>query len=146
MPTTLGQEYSPLWRGKYPHMLKEDYPVWEHFLDRNANLFERVFYDVRVGGVWENDPSLTEQDKKMFFDVTAKRIDVVGELKEETWIIEVASKPGLRATGQMLTYLALWLEDPKIIKPAKAVLVADAVDNDLKRALEIYGVLVRYPV
>src|SRR4030042_1521136 len=51
MPTTLGNEYSPLWRGKYPHMLEEDRPVWERFLNQYTNLFERIYYDVRVGGV-----------------------------------------------------------------------------------------------
>jgi hypothetical protein len=42
--------------------------------------------------------------------------------------------------------LALWFDDPKISKPAKAVLVATSVDDDLKRALEINGVLVRLAV
>lgn len=146
MPTTLGNEYSPLWRGNYPHMLEEDRPVWERFLNQYANLFERIYYDVRVGGVY---PGPEYGDKKMrrsFYEVTAKRIDALGELRDEIWIMEVALHPGLRATGQLLTYRALWFDDIKILKPAKAVLVATSVDDDLRRALEINGVLVRFAV
>lgn len=143
MPTKLGERYSPLWRGDYPHMLPEDRPVWNHFLDKNGSLFEGIYYDVRVGGILSKDPKLTEKEREMFYDVTAKRIDALGEQKDQIWIIEVASKPGLRATGQLTTYLALWYDDPKINKPAKGVLVCQTLDEDLQRAMEIYGMLVR---
>lgn len=146
MPTTLGEPYSPLWRGKYPHMLEEDRPVWEKFLNAHMDLFERVYYDVRIGGVYPGPEHGDERARKMFYSVSAKRIDALGELKDEIWIIEVALHPGLRATGQLLTYLALWFDDPRISKPAKAVLVATSVDDDLKRALEINGVLVRLAI
>jgi len=146
MPTMLGEAYLPTWRGKYPHMLQEDYPIWELFLTRHATLFQRVYYDVRVGGVWSDVPTTPEKDKLMFYNVTAKRIDVVAELKDEVWIIEVASHPGLRAMGQVMTYFALWYKEPKIDKPAKAVLVANLVDADLMEAMRINGVLVRLVV
>ena len=143
MPTNLGNPYSPLWRGIYPHMLPEDRPIWSRFLDQNAHLFERVYYDVRIGGVYPGPELGDENMRKMYYDVTAKRIDALGELKDEIWIIEVAARPGLRATGQLQTYLALWFEDQKIIKPAKPVLVCQSLDEDLERALKFYGVLVR---
>lgn len=146
MPTELGIAYTPLWRGRYPHMLDEDRPVWERFLQQNLELFERVYYDVRVGGVYPGPEYGDEKMRRMYYDVTAKRIDVVGELKEEIWIIEVAVRPGLRATGQLLSYIKLWFDDPKILKPAKGVLVVQALDEDLKGVLETYGMLVRYVI
>lgn len=143
MPTMLGDPYSPLWRGSYPHMLPEDRPIWNMALDRDAHLFERLYYDVRVGGIWPDGPAYSEKDKLMYFNVTAKRIDAVAELKDEVWIIEVAVKPGLRATGQLMTYMALWFDDPKINKKAVGVLVAMAIDSDLQRTLDIYGMRAR---
>jgi hypothetical protein len=125
-------------------MLKEDYPVWESFLKQNLELFERVYYDVRVGGVVSTDPGIPEKDKQMFYDNTAKRIDVLAETKDELWIIEVAARPGLRAVGQLQTYLALWMEDPAILKTTKAVLVCQSIDADMERSLTFYGMLVRY--
>ena len=146
MPTELGPEYSPLWRGVYPHMLAEDIPIWNKFLTQNANLFERIYYDVRVGGVYPGPEYGDETMRKMYYQVTAKRIDALVELKDEVWIVEVATRPGLRATGQLITYLALWFDDPKIVKPAKAVLVVQTLDEDLEKALKTYGMLVRYVI
>jgi len=146
MPTTLGEAYTPLWRGRYPHMLEEDHPVWEKFLLQNLEFFERVYYDVRVGGVYPGPEYGDEKMRLMFYQNTAKRIDALGETKEEVWIIEVGLRPGLRAMGQLLTYRTLWYEDPKILKPVKAVLVAQAIDEDLQRALELNGVLVRFAI
>lgn len=146
MPTELGEAYQQSWRGKYPHMLPEDVPVWERFLDMNPTLFERMYYDVRVGGVVP-DPGLgDEKMRRMFWQNTAKRLDALGVLKDEIWIIEVAANPGLRAVGQLNTYMALWWEDPKILKPVKPVLVCQSIDEDLKRSLEFYGVLLRYAI
>lgn len=146
MPTELGEPFLQTWRGHYPHMLREDVPVWELFLDRNPNLFERIYYDVRIGGVYPGPEYGDEKMRHMFWQNTAKRIDALGEFKDEIWIIEVADKPGLRATGQLQTYLALWFEDPKIPKPAKPVLVCRSIDEDLERALLFHGVLLRYAV
>lgn len=141
MPTKLGQPFSPLYRGKYPHMLDVDRPLWNRFLDLNPTLFDRIYYDVRVGGVLLEDPGIPDNIAKSFFDVTAKRIDALAEKPDEVWIIEVANAPGLRATGQLATYCALWLADPVIKKPAKGVLVSNSLDDDLKRALWVYGML-----
>jgi hypothetical protein len=146
MPTELGEPYLPNWRGKYPHMLDADRPVWELFLDRNPTLFERLYYDIRIGGVMPGPEFGDEKMRLMFWQNTAKRIDALGELKDEIWIIEVADRPGLRAIGQLTTYLALWFEDPKIPKPAKPVLVCRSIDADLERALKFYGVLLRYAI
>lgn len=146
MPTDLGQPYSPLWRGSYPHMLEADKPVWSLFLERNLTLFERVYYDVRVGGVYPGPEYGDEKMRLMFYQNTAKRIDALGEMKDELWLIEVADRPGLRATGQLQTYVALWFEDPKIPKPIKPVLVCRSIDEDLARSLNFYGVLLRLTV
>lgn len=143
MPTTLGEPFSPGWRGKYPAMLPEDQPIWTRFLDRNPNLFERIYYNVRLGGVYPGPEHGDEKARLDYYQVTAKRIDALCELVGELWIVEVASRPGLRATGQLLTYQALWLDDIKIVKPLKLVLVCNSIDEDLRRAMEINGVLVR---
>jgi hypothetical protein len=141
MPTKLGEPYSPLWRGRYPHMLPEDFPVWERYIDGHASDFTRLYYDVRVGGPKEIDPKVAPSPsmRKMWYDVNAKRIDVIGEKEDEIWIIEVTTTPGLRALGQLTTYIALWWDDPKIDKPAVPVLMAESIDADILRAMETYG-------
>ena len=79
---------------------------------------------------------------KSWYASTAKRIDAIGEKKEEIWIIEVASSPYLRAVGQMVSYRFLWNLDPKIKKPVKDVLLCYHLDSDLEKILKHYGVKV----
>ena len=140
MPTDIGQPFEITWRGDPAQMLPPDVPLWHLFLDRYASDFEKFFYNVRVGGP---DISKIKGDlalAKMWYASTAKRIDAIGEKKDEIWIIEVAASPYLRAVGQCLSYLFLWNEDPKIDKTAKMVLLCYFIDSDLERILKHYNV------
>lgn len=141
MPTVLGKTYGLEWRGDPPHMLKVDVPVWYRFLEKYGKPFIKLYYDCLLGG-----PKLTpEQEKDPYMRgwqaLNAKRADAIAELEDQVWIIEVAKEPGLRALGQVQTYRALWLRDPKIMKPEKVVLVADRINPDLLDAAGMYGVL-----
>jgi hypothetical protein len=142
MPTELGEEFAITWRGDPQQMLPPDVPLWHLFLDRYAGNFLRFYYNVRVGGPDMTNVDASEAMKKMWYASTAKRIDAIGEKKNEIWIIEVASSPYLRAVGQMLTYHFLWDLDPKINKPVKDVLLCYFIDSDLRKVLEHNGVTV----
>lgn len=139
MPTTLGRPYFPDWRGRPPHMLFEDVPVWHRFLDSYSDMFIRIYYDCLVGGPWYTDEQLKDPMLRMWRANASKRIDAVGETETEVLIIEVATSPGLRAIGQVQAYRSLWLEDPKIEKPEFPVLVLEHVDTDLISSAARYG-------
>ncbi len=145
MPTFLGRTYALDWRGTPPHMLETDIPVWYRFLDTWGHLFETLYYDCLLGG-----PLLTpEQEKDKYWHMwratSSKRADAIAELTDQVWIIEVSQRPGLRAVGQLMVYLALWTEDPKIIKPEKPILVCEDVDTDLIASAAKYGIAT-YPM
>jgi hypothetical protein len=140
MPTSLGKKFSIDWRGTPPHMLMPDVPVWYRFLSKYGEYFKALYYDCLLGG-----PFLTIEQEADPFQVmwrfnTSKRADVIVETETETWIIEVADYPGLRAAGQLIVYQALWLEDPKIAKPERLVLVSERIDTDLGFACAKAGV------
>lgn len=141
MPTILGPKYATDWRGKPPHMLAPDIPVWYRFLDEWAEHFISLYYDSLLGG-----PSLTPEEeknnmKRMWRALICKRTDAIAELKEEVWLIEVADHPEMRAVGQLITYEALWLRDPKIDKPTRKILVANSIDPDITTGLLRMGVI-----
>lgn len=140
MPTDLGEPFEITWRGDPQQMLPSDVPLWHLFLDRYAGNFERFFYNVRVGGPDFTGMTIDLAMAKMWYASTAKRIDAIGEKKDEIWIIEVASSPYLRAVGQMVSYRFLWNLDPKINKPVKDVLLCYYLDSDLEKVLKHYGV------
>ncbi|MDA3834201.1 MAG: hypothetical protein PF495_12490 [Spirochaetales bacterium] len=141
MPTTLGPKYSTAWRGRPPHMLAPDIPVWYRFLEEWAGQFVAIYYDCLLGGPGETENDDTDKMAKMWRALTSKRADVIAETKDEVWIIEVSANPGMRALGQLLTYETLWKEDPKIDKPVVKVLVGDQIDPDVRVSFKPYGVV-----
>ena len=142
MPTDLGDSFEITWRGDPQQMLPPDVPLWNLFLDRYASNFQRFFYNVRVGGPDMTGIEADEGMKRMWYASTAKRIDALGEKKDELWIIEVAASPYLRAVGQCLSYEFLWNLDPKIDKPVKTILLCYYIDSDIEKVLKHYGVTV----
>lgn len=142
MPTSLGRTYSLEWRGDPPHMLKPDIPVWWRFLEKYGGQVLNLYYDCLLGG-----PYLTAEEKKDplkrdWQAVCSKRADAICELDDQVWIVEVAAEPGLRAIGQLQTYHALWLRDPKIAKIEKMILVGERIDSDLLDAAGTFGLQV----
>jgi len=142
MPTTLKKPFSLDWRGHPPHMLTPDVPVWYRFLDKWRHEIINLWYDCLLGG-----PMLTPEEekdpvKKSWRYVNSKRPDAIAETENEVWIIEVSANPGLRAMGQVMSYQALWQEDPKIEKLDRTVLVVETLDTDLGAAAAKLGALI----
>lgn len=141
MPTKLGEKYPVSWRGNYPHMLQEDFSTWESFLDQHASDFLHFYYDVRVGGPHLDGFNVEEPWATMWYDLNAKRIDAIAVMESKLWLIEVTARPGMRAIGQLATYLSLWSDDPKLKLPIVPVLVSDSVSTDIQQVLKQYGML-----
>ena len=142
MPTDLGKPYTLDWRGDPPHLLQPDIPLWYRFLEKWGSGFINLWYDCLLGG-----PYLTQEEKKdplkwMWRVNLAKRADAIAELIDEVWIIEVASNPGLRVIGQLQTYRALWLRDPKINKMERLILLSELPNEDLFDAASMHGILI----
>ena len=93
-----------------------------------------------MGGPYLSPEEEEDPLKKSWRHVNSKRPDAIAETEDEVWIIEVSANPGLRAMGQCLAYLALWLEDPKIEKIERAVLIVETLDTDLGAACAKMGV------
>lgn len=140
MPTELGEPFPITWRGTPEQMLPADVPLWHAYLERAAWKYKRFYYNVKVGGADVSKIKADEGMKKMFYQATAKRIDVLAEREDSLEIIEVASSPYLRAVGQCLTYQFLWNLDPKINKPSKMVLLCWYLDFDLELVLKAHQV------
>lgn len=139
--TILGPKYSIDWRGRPPHMLNPDIPVWYRFLKEWGPHFEALYYDCLLGGPTLSAEKEKDPMERMWRALTAKRADAIAETKTETWLIEVSAYPGMRALGQLLTYKTLWLDDPKIDKPVVMVLVADQVDADVMVSYKPYNII-----
>lgn len=140
MPTTLGRPFSVNWRGKPPHMLKEDHPVWYRFLSIYGDRFKKLYYDCLLGGIFLSKAEEEDIFLRSWRINTAKRADAIAELDDQVWIIEVADDPGLRAIGQLQVYRTAWLRDPVIEKPERLILISETIDPDLLDAASMHGI------
>jgi len=121
-------------------MLPPDIPVWYRFLEKWGHEIKNLYLDCLLGGPYLSPEEEEDPLKKSWRHVNSKRPDAIAETEDEVWIIEVSANPGLRAMGQCLAYLALWLEDPKIEKIERAVLIVETLDTDLGAACAKMGV------
>ncbi len=121
-------------------MLAPDIPVWYRFLEEWGNQFQALYYDSLLGGPLLTPAENAQPFKRMWRALTSKRSDAIAELPDEVWLIEVAEHPEMRAVGQLITYEALWLEDPKIDKPVRKVLVANTIDPDVATGLRAVNI------
>ena len=141
MPTNLGPKYSTAWRGKPPHMLSPDIPVWYRFLEKFGACFTALYYDCLLGGPPLSHGQEEDRMARMWRALTSKRADAIAETKDEVWLVEVSACPGMRALGQLLTYENLWSHDPKINKPVVMILAAEQIDPDVGLSYTPYGVI-----
>lgn len=122
-------------------MLKPDIPIWFRWLALYGAPIKALYYDCTLGGPFFTPEQLKDPMNRMWYQNLAKRADAIAETEKEVWIIEVSADPGLRAIGQLQSYRALWLRDPKIMKPERLLLVADTIEKDLLDVTGMYGIL-----
>lgn len=99
----IGEEKRPSYEGL--NDLSAD--LWRKFLALYADRFDSFEYNVRVGRGLDPGPSVSEEMRRMWFAVTTKRIDVVAERENQTWVIEIEDRPGARTFGQVNLYMQL---------------------------------------
>ena len=141
MPTTLGNEYPTTWQGTPPHMLREDVPVWHRFQERYSSLWKKLYLDVLVGGPFLSPGEEKDNMKRMWRYNNSKRLDALAVLENEVWIIEVTAAPGLRALGQLLTYVSLWQDDDPLSFIETPIIVCETIDTDLIASAAKYGIV-----
>lgn len=126
----------------YPHMKPHDVHLWEQFIRANAGFFDKVDYDILVGdGVVMGDIK-KDVYAKSFKILTQKKIDVVGYIRNEIWIVEVKPFASSSALGQLLTYRLLYDEtySPKL--PVKMMIITNQLKTDYNKVFSTHGIYV----
>ena len=81
--------YDPVKLRRYPHMFPKDIAIWERFLDKYAEDYTGLSYDIKEGTGAELHPSTPEEYARMADILSKYRIDVVGFKNNLIEIIEV---------------------------------------------------------
>jgi hypothetical protein len=123
---------------RYPHLLPEDVPVWERFLDAYGQRYTHFEYDVRTLPHFDPGPEWPDNYRKMAMSLSARRIDAIGHFTTGIHIIEVTTSAGLTAVGQLTTYPVLYkmTYHPQInISP---LLVAESLQTGIEEVLNAH--------
>lgn len=129
-------------RAKYPHMMPEDTAIWTTFIEGGKFLPDVVWYDVKVGQsipIAKGEPPWM---KKYVDFSTRKRIDVVGRVGLDYWIIECKPSAGHAALGQVIHYARAFMREYDHQGEIIPVIVTDAMDPDLKIDFQEIGIVV----
>src|SRR3990167_9230581 len=101
MPVSYVYEKRP-W---YPNMRPEDVAIWERFIDKFPDEYQKVSYDVLVGSPPPFDTNVNADGSGDDVRLYKKKIDVVGFRQGVTDIIEFNPAAGMSALGQIIGYV-----------------------------------------
>lgn len=140
MKPDLSVSFAASWEGIPPGMPAGDLGIWLRYRPKVADLFERVYFNVRVGEPIPFSEDLPPEIALMAEAVSRRRIDVVLERPTAWHLIELKYMAGAEALGQILMYKALWKIDPPDDRLVVPIIVSNIANKDLSLACKVYGV------
>lgn len=129
-------------RGSYPGLNTSSVDLWRKWLKYYQDAFVNFQYNVRVGQGIQAPAYLTPDEAKLWKMLTQKRIDVVAERFDETWIIEIMERPGLATVGQLVGYEHLGRQYLNVKNTVRTALICARLGHDMASIFKAQSVLV----
>ncbi|MBA7531164.1 hypothetical protein ES705_23375 [subsurface metagenome] len=115
---------------KYPHLLGEDVPIWQKFIQRFPGFFDSVDYDVKIGSGVNSDIINDKKYRTYYQDLTKKRIDVIGWKNDLTFIVEIKKRVSFGTLGQILGYRYFYLKEHPELHNLNVMVICSSIDQD----------------
>lgn len=129
-------------RASYPGLISSSVDLWRKWLKYYEGDFVNYQYNVRVGQGIQAPAYLTPEEAAQWKALTQKRIDVVCERYDETWIIEIAERPGLATVGQLVGYEHLGKQYLEVKTTVRTALICARLGHDMAAIFAAQRVLV----
>lgn len=140
MPINLGIPYKPDWKGWPPGYIRDDIEIWRRYQQQAEQLYSAVYFQVRLGGTAATAAREADNLAQAWAQLTAKRIDMVGE-KADGWdVIEFRMDAGPSSLGQIQIYKTMWQKDPPDARPVRYMIITDRSDRDIAEAAKELGI------
>lgn len=133
---------SELDRPNYPGLNAQATDLWRTWLKYYETSFESYQYNVRVGQGIHPLASLSEEDKALWKKLTQKRVDVVAERANQTWILEIQERADLRTLGQLVGYKHLVPAYTAVREVLMLGMICARLGHDMALTLKANGILV----
>jgi hypothetical protein len=91
-------------RATYPGLLEPSVSLWRQWLQLYQGKFETFYYNVRVGAGVRPPATVSPDMMRDWWAQTSLRMDAVGEREDQTWVFEIAERPGTKILGQLQLY------------------------------------------
>lgn len=140
MKPDFANSFIATWQGVPPGMPAGDLLIWFRYRAQAAKLFDRLYFNVRVGEPIIFDVDFPPEIIDMSIAISRRRIDVVGETPTDWCLIELKYNAGAESLGQILMYKALWLQDPPDARAVSLTIISDRANKDLVYACKYYNV------
>lgn len=125
---------------KFPHLLKEESEIWQRFINILGGAYDYFSYDVRVGKGAPFGKEKDEKYKKMWSDLTQKRIDAIGFSVAGITIFEIRPRADLPILGKLLGYKELLIKSFHPTEQIFLAVVSDRVDDDDAAVFSTHGI------
>jgi hypothetical protein len=135
--------FLPEQQAHYAHMAKRDVELWERFLRDHGSKFYGFSYDVALGG---RLPQLAEDIDRAtavgYQYSTALKIDAVGWMSNQAWIIEVRPEATVSAYGSAVVYALVARREKLTELPVIPTIVCESCQLDVEWAAQMTGIQV----
>ncbi|MGH9717630.1 MAG: hypothetical protein ACRD4R_13015 [Candidatus Acidiferrales bacterium] len=118
--------------------------LWRTFLKWYADQFASFRYNVRVGQGITPPAYLSAAEQAQWKALTQKRIDVLADRLDQTWIIEIVDRPGLASIGQLIGYQHLAQEYLEVKPKTVLALICARLGHDMAMIFKQQSVMVFY--
>jgi len=95
---------------------------------------------VHVGAGMTLPDNWEEKDREWARDLTQKRIDVIGYLKDRIVLVEVKRRVLIGTLGQVLGYKFLYERENNLVDKTESIVIAGMIDVDDRDVLDHYGI------
>lgn len=126
----------------WPHMAKRDAEVWTDFLRVHGPDYLAFSYDVALGGRLLEIPDDDESLRLAWQYSTALKIDAVGWMGNQVWIIEVRPDATVSALGAALTYTLVAKREALTELPMVPCIVCRNIQPDVEWTCAQLGIQV----
>jgi len=127
-------------RKHYPERTDKESALIRDYLLAHLHEFDRVSFSVRVGQGATLSPDLLPAVARATTFSTQKRIDLVGYVRAQAFLIEAKFRIGSAVMGQLLTDRQLWLEEFPDEPEPRLVAIGRESDDDALRVLSSHGI------
>lgn len=124
----------------YPHMKPRDIEIWERFIAKYPDAYEKCQYDFAIGDIPPFMEQTSSPQGQAMRELYKLKIDVLGYKGDTIDLIEVKPDAGASSIGQLLGYVSLYKRDVNPNATIRPVIVTSSLRPNMDFLTQQQGV------